>query len=125
MTDAPASQIVFTEVPATDPVRARAFYETLLQAPLMEDNAGPNPIWIFPHADGQPAMGHLYPGKPAKDGEGITVHFTVPDALSQAMERVTRGGGTIVSGVIDIYSGAFFYARDTEGNSIGIFRYKD
>ena len=124
MTTAIQGQIVFTEVPALDPERANAFYATLLEGPLTRDDGGPNPIWIFPHSAGEPAAGHVYPGKPAADGEGITAHFTVTGDLIAAMERVRKGGGDVVSDVIDIYSGSFFYAKDSEGNSIGIFKYK-
>jgi predicted enzyme related to lactoylglutathione lyase len=64
-------------------------------------------------------------GKSAKDGEGMTAHFAVPDLLSDAMERVRRGGGEVMSEVIDIPIGSFFYAKDTEGNSLGLFKYKN
>lgn len=124
MTAATQGQIVFTEIPAADPERACKFYEILLEGPLAEDNGGPNPIWMFPHADGGSPAGHVYPGKPAKDGEGMTAHFAVTGELSAAMDRVKMGGGDVVSDVIDIYVGSFFYAKDSEGNSLGIFKYK-
>ncbi len=125
MTASVQAQVVFTEIPVADPARACRFYETLLQGPLTRDDNGPNPMWMFPAgADGHPA-GHLYPGKPARDGEGMTAHLGVTDALEAAMERVRQGGGTVVSEVIEIPVGAFFYAIDTEGNSLGLFRYKN
>jgi predicted enzyme related to lactoylglutathione lyase len=124
MPTAMQGQIVFTEIPAADPKRACAFYETLLQGVLVEDNDGPNPVWMFPHGAGASPMGHVYPGKPAPDGTGMTAHFAVTGELADAMVRVREGGGEVVSDVIEIYPGAFFYARDTEGNSLGIFKYK-
>ena len=97
MTAFPQARVVFTEIPVADPARACRFYETLLQEPLTRDDNGPNPIWMFPAgADGHPA-GHLYPGKPAVDGEGMTAHLAVADGLDAAMERVRRGGGSVVS----------------------------
>ncbi len=125
MPTATQGQIVFTEIPAVDPARARKFYETLLEGALVEDNAGPNPVWMFPHAQGDSPAGHVYPGKPAKDGEGMTAHFAVTGSLSEAMDRVNKGGGEVLSGVIEIYAGSFFYAVDSEGNSLGIFKYKN
>lgn len=125
MATATQGQIVFTEIPAADPERACKFYETLLEGALVEDNNGPNPVWMFPYADGGSPAGHVYPGKPAKDGEGMTAHFAVTDELAEAMDRVKKGGGEVVSEVIDIYVGSFFYAKDTEGNSLGIFKYKN
>ena len=118
-----AAQIVFTEIPAADPERACRFYETVLGAPLSESTDGPNPIWLFPHADGVVPAGHIYPGKPASDGAGPSAHFAVTDDLRDVMDRVRAGGGTVVSDIITIYSGSFFYAIDSEGNSLGIFRY--
>ncbi|WP_161978380.1 VOC family protein [Sphingomonas oligophenolica] len=124
MTTAQHRQIVFTEIPVVDPGRARQFYELLLEGPLIEDNGGPNPIWVFPHAEGvSAAAGHLYPGKPAKDGEGMTAHFAVTEELTAVMDRVKSAGGDVVSDVLDIYPGSFFYAKDTEGDSLGIFKY--
>lgn len=123
MTATTQARIVFTEIPVTDPVRACRFYESLLEGALTRDDGGPNPIWMLPSTDGH-AAGHLYPGKPAAGGDGMTAHFAVTDSLEAAMERVRRGGGTVVSEVIEIPIGAFFYAIDTEGNSLGLFRYK-
>lgn len=123
MTDTTNGQIVFTEIPASDPERACRFYETLLQAPLTKEEGGPNPIWVLPHAEGAHATGHIYPGEHARK-DGMTAHFAVPDDLEAAMVRVKMGGGEIVSGVVDIPVGSFFYAKDTEGNSLGIFRFR-
>ncbi|WP_454761069.1 VOC family protein [Caulobacter segnis] len=118
------AQIVFTEIPASDPERACRFYETLLQGEVTRADGGPNPIWMLPHAESGHAPGHIYPGQPATDGAGATTHFAVNDALSDAMERVRKGGGEVVSDVIDIPVGSFFYAKDTEGNSLGLFKYR-
>lgn len=124
MNDITRGQIVFTEIPISDPERACKFYETLLQGPLTKEDGGPNPIWVLPHAEAGHATGHLYPGQPAKDGGGMTAHLAVADDLEAAMSRVTTGGGEVVSGVVDIPVGSFFYAKDTEGNSLGIFRFR-
>jgi uncharacterized protein len=124
MNDMTRGQIVFTEIPATDPERACRFYETLLQGTVTKDEGGPNPIWVLPHPEGAHATGHIYPGQPAVDGAGMTAHLAVTDELELAMGRVTAGGGVVVSGVVDIPVGSFFYAKDTEGNSLGIFRFR-
>lgn len=124
MSAASHPQIVFTEIPASDPERASKFYETFLQAPLVKDDSGPNPIWMFPYAEGGHPAGHVYPGKPAPAGVGPTAHFAVIDDLADAMARVRAGGGEVVSEVISIPIGAFFYAHDSEGNSLGVFKFK-
>lgn len=116
-------QIVFTEIPAADPERAAAFYGTLLGGAPTRIDGGANPIWMLPHVEGGHAAGHIYPGEPARDGGGMTAHFAVTDTLHDAMARVRQGGGEVVSGVFELPVGAFFYAKDTEGNSLGLFKY--
>ena len=117
------NRLVWTEIPVTDLDRASAFYEKLLGEPLKRDDTGPNPMAMLPYSgDLGVASGHLYPGKPAPKGEGITVHLAVPFELDDAMARVGEAGGEIASDVITIPAGSFFYAIDTEGNSLGIFK---
>ncbi|MGJ8536116.1 MAG: VOC family protein [Parasphingopyxis sp.] len=123
MTDTPSNRLVWAEIPVTDLDRAAAFYEKILGEPLKRDDTGPNPMAMLPCSDPTNGVaGHLYPGTPAKKGEGVTAHLATPFELDEAMARVGEAGGEIVSDVITIPSGSFFYAIDTEGNSLGIFR---
>lgn len=123
MTEAKQNRLVWTEIPVTDLKRADAFYETLLEAPLIKDDNGPQPMLMLPDFLGTGAVGHLYEGKPVTKGDGITAHLAVNGTLEDAMERVKQGGGEVVSDVIAIPAGSFFYAKDTDGNSLGIFKY--
>lgn len=117
------NRLVWTEIPVTDLDRAMAFYGTILGEPLKRDDSGPNPMAMLPYSgELGVASGHLYPGKPAPKGEGTTVHLAVPFELDDAMARIGEAGGEIVSDVITIPAGSFFYAIDTEGNSLGIFK---
>lgn len=122
MSDAYPNRLVWAEIPVADMKRAKAFYENLLGEPLKMDDTGPNPMAMLPYPGGVGAAGHLYPGVPAKNGEGITAHLAVFDDLSSAMTRVKDAGGEVVSDVISIPAGSFFYAIDTEGNSVGVFK---
>ena len=63
----------------------------------------------------------LIPGKPAPDGTGPTIHLACPDTLEDALERVTKAGGRVVSDPISIPAGRFAYCLDPDGNSIGVF----
>jgi len=122
MTNPYPNRVVWAEIPVSDMTRAMSFYETLLQEPLKMIENGPNPTAMLPYPEGIGAAGHLYPGTPAKRGEGITAHLAVFDELSTAMERVKEGGGDVVSDIVTIPAGSFFYAIDTEGNSLGVFK---
>lgn len=123
MTEAKHHRLVWTEIPVTNLEKARAFYETLLEAPLIKDDNGPQPMLMLPDLQGDGAVGHLYEGKPVTQGDGITAHLAVNGSLDDAMARVAKVGGEIVSEEITIPAGSFFYAKDTDGNSLGIFKY--
>lgn len=103
--------------------RAHAFYEATLEAPLTEHDDGPQKILLLPAFGSTGAIGHLYEGKPVTAGDRITVHLAVDGSLENAMERIKTAGGEVVSQVISIPTGSFFYAKDTDGNSLGIFKY--
>ena len=122
MTEVYPNRVVWAEIPVTDMDRAKEFYETLLKEPLQMNMDGPHPMAMLPYPEGIGASGHLYPGAPAKNGEGIRAHLAVFDELDNAMERVKKGGGEVVSEVITIPAGSYFYATDTEGNPLGVFK---
>ncbi|MGB5483230.1 VOC family protein [Parasphingorhabdus sp.] len=124
MTETTRDRLVWVEIPATDLNRAKDFYEAVLETSLVEDNNGPQTMQMIPSSDGA-MCGHLYEGKPATAGDGVTAHLSAPGQLVDAMDRIKASGGEVVSETISIPSGAFFYARDTEGNSLGIFKYND
>ena len=114
-------RVVWTEIPVTDMARAKAFYERLFGTALTEQTVGPDTIQLLPYSDKRGVSGHLYAGKPAARGTGSTIHLLVPVDLQEAMQRVRDGGGEVVSEVLNAPDGTFFYAHDTEGNSVGFF----
>ena len=122
MTEAAPNRLVWAEIPVTDLDRACGFYEKILGEPVKQDDTGPNPMAMLPYS-GQlgAAAGHLYPGKPAQNGEGPTVHLSCPGSLEDTLERVKQAGGKIVGDIITIPPGRFFYSIDLDGNSIGFF----
>lgn len=109
------------EIAVSDLEAARTFYGAVLQQDLaITEDAGPNPVVFFPYNDSLPGVGgHLYPGTPARDG--ATIHLAVPPGLDAARARIEAAGGTVESPDIPIPAGSFFYARDPDGNSIGLF----
>lgn len=112
---------VWFEIPVTDLDRARAFYSAVLGRELSRTDDGPNPMVAFTDMSDAGVSGHLYPGKPAGAGTGATIHLAAPDGLDAVAERVRAAGGEVVSEPIKLPSGAFFYATDPDGNSIGFF----
>ena len=109
---------VWNEIPVADMDRAIAFYNKVFDYKMTLDNSGPNPMAILGGAM-DVSGAHLYPGKPSPDGP--TVHIALPDALEAGIDRCRSAGGQVIGEPIAIPSGRFVYARDTEGNSIGLF----
>jgi len=124
MTEMTRDRLVWVEIPASDLGRAKAFYEAVLQTSLIDNSDGPQTMHMIP-SKGDSMCGHLYKGKPATSGDGPTPHFSTSSALPDAMERIKSAGGQVVSKPIPLPNAAFFYAKDTEGNSIALFRYND
>jgi predicted enzyme related to lactoylglutathione lyase len=117
----PENAVVWAEIPVTDMDRAKRFYASVVGNELIDNHDGPNPMADFPRAKEQSVGGHLYPGKPAKNGTGNTIHLSVSGTVDAALERVKQAGGEVVSPVIEIPAGRFAYCLDLDGNSIGIF----
>jgi len=119
----PAHFACWFEIPVTDLEASKAFYADVFQMELTTDNSGPNPMVVFPTADvSEGVSGHLYPGTPSENGP--TIHLVVPDTLDAARARVAKAGGRTEGPDIDIPFGKFCYARDLDGNSIGLFETK-
>jgi predicted enzyme related to lactoylglutathione lyase len=122
MTYSPKHFLVWAELPVTNLARACEFYGTVTGADLTIDESGPNPIAMFKPADQMSGVAlHLYPGKPAIDGSGPTLHLAAQGTLEEVKVRVTKAGGEVISNAIEIPPGKFFYAKDPDGNSIGFF----
>ena len=121
MSFSPANAVVWSEIPVTDLDRGMAFYSKVFGYELKVDNSCPNPIAFIPTKDADGVAGHLYPGKPASDGTGPTIHFEVPDTLEATADRCKAAGGTLIHEPITIPPGRFQYATDPDGNSIGLF----
>ncbi|QKV20428.1 VOC family protein [Oricola thermophila] len=114
---------VWFEIPVTDLDAAQRFYEEALSIEMTRNDEGPNPMVMFSSMADTGVSGHLYPGTPAARGSGNTIHLAVDGSLDDAMARVKAAGGEVVSPVIDIPAGHFFYAADPDGNSIGLFSF--
>ncbi len=109
---------VWTEIPVTDMSRSVTFYNSVFGYSMTVDESGPNPMAILGSQMDAPG-GHLYPGKPSANGP--TVHLALPDGLDAASERCRASGGQVLGDPIPLPSGRFVYARDPDGNSLGLF----
>jgi hypothetical protein len=121
-TDLRKHAAVWFEIPVTDMERSKAFYSAVLRTSFVDDNSGPNPMANFAVEDFNSGVsGHLYPGKPAADGSGPTIHLAAPEPLEETLQRVGPNGGKVLSPIVKIPPGRFAYCLDPDGNSIGLF----
>ncbi len=111
--------IVWGEIPVTDMEKSVAFYNAVFGYKMEIDHSGPNPMATLGGLENT-AGAHLYPGVPAPNS-GNTIHLGLPDTLEAGMARCTAAGGQVVSPPIAIPAGRFAYAKDLDGNSIGLF----
>ena len=121
MTEQSQNALVWVEIPVSDMEKSAAFYSAVFGFSLTIDTSGPNPMAMFPDKATMGVGGHLYPGKPASEGQGPTPHLAVPGKLEDAMQRCTVAGGVVRSPIVTIPPGRFAYAEDLDGNSIGLF----
>lgn len=113
--------VVWCEIPVTDMDEGVAFYSAVFNAEMVIDEMGPNPASFFPKQNEDDVAGHIYPGKPAQNGEGMTAHLHAPDTLEATVGRPQKAGAEIIGPIVDLPFGRFQYAIDPFGNSLGIF----
>jgi len=113
---------VWAEIPVRDLKKAVAYYSAVTGATLSIEDMGPNPVATFKPKDPDAGVsGHLYPGTPATDGAGPTIHLATEGKLEDALDRVWKAGGKVISEPVQIPPGRFAYTVDPDGNSIGLF----
>lgn len=111
--------ICWFELPVSDLEAAETFYKNVFGYETRRNNDGPNPIVDL--GSSEDISGHLYPGKPAENGNGPTIHLVLPGDLEDGIAACQKAGGKVISPAIEIPPGRFAYALDPDGNSIGLF----
>ncbi|NKW71862.1 VOC family protein [Rhodobacteraceae bacterium R_SAG10] len=113
--------VVWSAIPVSDMDASIAFYNAVFNYSMTINTDGPNPTAWFPSQDSPSAHGHIYPGKSAAADHGITLHLAIPGKLEYAIQRCKDAGGEVTSPIVAIPPGRFTYARDLDGNSLGLF----
>lgn len=114
------------EIYVQDSIRAKTFYETVLQTKL-ERLPGPDPeMWAFPgHGGGPGAGGALVKMNGFPSGGNSTLVYFTCDDCSVEESRVASSGGKIQKAKMPIGEHGFIaLAIDTEGNLFGLHSMK-
>lgn len=116
------------EIQAADPARAIAFYETVF-AWSFHKWGGPMPYWMVTTGpDGTPGInGGLHPrmGQAPVEGQAVIafVCTVYVDSVDTYVAKVGAAGGSICVPKMAIPGiGWLAYAKDTEGNIIGMMQ---
>ena len=64
--------VVRAEIPVSDMDASIAFYNAVFEYNMTINTEGQNPTAWFPSQDSPSAHGHIYPGKAAAAGHGLT-----------------------------------------------------
>ena len=118
------SVINWFQIPASDIMRAKAFYETICGFPLEKMEMPNLQMWSFP-ADRQ--SGEVGGAVVAAEGAvpsttGTAVFLNGDPDLQVMLDRVEGAGGRILvpKTAIGIGAGHFAMIADTEGNTVGL-----
>jgi uncharacterized protein len=119
--------ITWFEIPVTDLMRAKAFYETILDIQMVVRNDGGNEGVFFPHdpkvvqATSGRVTGVLSKSnKNSPSGNGTVVYINASPALQTVLDKVEKAGGKVLTGKIAIPAGFIAMILDSEGNKVGL-----
>lgn len=121
-----SSALNWFEIPVADFVRAKRFYETVLDRPIEPMAMGPVTMGML--SSDQNAVGgaivHGDGGSPSS--AGTLVYLNEGDDLAPMLARVEAAGGSVVVPKTEIGNDFGFFAHfmDTEGNKVGLHSMK-
>ncbi|MFG2887339.1 VOC family protein [Streptomyces sp. NPDC048297] len=110
-------QTIWIEIPAEDLERAKRFYEAVFQhEPTEIVDMGVRRITILP---GTPSVSLNQTDGFVPSTLGALPYFHVDEPLSEALERVTANGGSVVDPTEERPGNGFFaLVLDSEGNAV-------
>jgi uncharacterized protein len=121
-----ANALNWFEIPVTNFVRARRFYEAVLDITIEPMAMGPTTMGMLssdPNGVGG-AIVHAEGATPSKDG--TLVYLNGGDDLAPMLARVAKAGGSVAVPKTEIGNDFGFFAHfvDTEGNKVGLHSMK-
>jgi predicted enzyme related to lactoylglutathione lyase len=108
------------EIPADDPARAIAFYETVFGWKFQKWDGGNAPYWLISTGDGPGIDGGLLP---RRDPAQPCVNTIGVDSVDATLAVVDQQGGKCVLPKMAIPGmGWLAYCKDIDGNMFGIMQ---
>lgn len=119
----PHDAITWFEIPVRELDRAQHFYEAVLKQPMTRETMAGEAMALFA-AQEAGVKGCLslsaHPVAPSVDG--TRVYLDASPSLDEALARVPRAGGRVITPKVALPEGMGFFAHiaDTEGNVVGL-----
>lgn len=119
--------ITWFEIPVTDTLRAKKFYETILDLQMYTQQIGDEELTFFPSTPGviQATSGRVTGvllkneySKPSQDGTVVYINAS-PD-LQKVLDKIGPSGGKVVVPRTKIPAGYIAQFIDTEGNRVAL-----
>ncbi|MCB1492291.1 MAG: VOC family protein [Rhodobiaceae bacterium] len=116
---------VWFEMPAHDVEKSAAFFEAVLETKLKRETMGGMEMIIFPY-DMTGVGGNLVQADEPQTAGAPLVHLSCEAPLAEALDRVEKAGGEVVSDIIDLPGGPdspgrYAYCRAPDGVRFGLF----
>lgn len=119
-----SNAINWFEIPVTDSLRARKFYETLFEVPLSTMEMMGMKMAMFPTDGMSGKVGGALVESPTHQPAttGVVIYLNANPDLQIILDRVEKAGGhiTMPKTLIDEQTGFMAFIQDTEGNNIGL-----
>jgi hypothetical protein len=113
-------RIVHFEIPADDPARAMAFYQSAFGWSF-DKWEGPMEYWMVKTGEGPGIDGGLM--RRAAPGQAPTNVVAVP-SVDEATSKIVQAGGTVVAPKMAVPGiGWTAYFADPEGNAFGVMQF--
>lgn len=128
-TDATTNVINWFEIPVNDTLRAKKFYETILDLDMqtLSFPESGEELTFFPYnpevvqATSGRVTGVLTKSATAKPAmEGTLIYLNASPSIRAVLDKVGPAGGQVITTPVFIKAGFIAIIKDTEGNRIGL-----
>ena len=117
----------FFEIQVDDFQRAQKFYQDVFGWKFSESGGVPYEFYMIDNSTkggaGLQEGGMRKREKPLAKDSGVSgaVCYIIVEAIDEALEKIARNGGKVLTQKALIPAGYFAYALDTEGNTFGVW----
>ncbi len=126
--DSQTNVLNWFEIPVTDIMRAKKFYETILDIEMVKRVVGDEEAVFFPHDPNivQATSGRITgvlskTERNSPSANGTLVYINASPDIQVVLDKVELAGGKIVAPKTKIPAGFIAVIIDSEGNRIGLY----